>query len=161
MTRLLFKQQFLLKLKLARDGPLEKLWGWGIFEPQEFFFGRGMNIFRVNWRVWEVGLRPTKLLVAREKTSLVPRVIRRQRYWADFLSNSLGKYMDRMGILIKMIIWIAELQKPKCKYDLCSCDVLDRDTEKFVGMGDGGLYAWSSSHCVVWFSSSVKLNTLF
>ena len=24
-----------------RDGPLEKLWGggWGIFEPQEFFFG--------------------------------------------------------------------------------------------------------------------------
>ena len=24
----------------VRDGPLEKLWGeWGIFEPQEFFFG--------------------------------------------------------------------------------------------------------------------------
>ena len=22
----------------VRDGPLEKLWGGGIFEPQEFFF---------------------------------------------------------------------------------------------------------------------------
>ena len=41
---------------IFRDGPLEKLWwGWGIFEPQEFFLlsnslyefflGRSMNIF--------------------------------------------------------------------------------------------------------------------
>ena len=86
--------------------------------------------------------------------------VRRQRYWADFLSNSLWKYMDRMGILIKMIIWIAELQKPKCKYDLCSCDVLDRDTEKFVGVGDGG---WGiirvvvvTLRCLVLFFCEIK-----
>ena len=24
--------------ELIRDGPLEKLWEWGIFDPQEFFF---------------------------------------------------------------------------------------------------------------------------
>ena len=47
-----------------RDGPLEKLWGgWGIFDPQEFFFRYQipcMNFFyaiawiffRVNWRAW-------------------------------------------------------------------------------------------------------------
>ena len=36
---------------LLRDGPLEKLWegGWGIFEPQEFFFRHQiprMNFFQ-------------------------------------------------------------------------------------------------------------------
>ena len=35
--KIAFQRSFLLTC--LRDGPLEKLWwGWGIFEPQEFFF---------------------------------------------------------------------------------------------------------------------------
>ena len=49
------------KFSSIRDGPLEKLWGGGEFSGRrnffslsnslyEFFLGRCMNIFRVNWR---------------------------------------------------------------------------------------------------------------
>ena len=49
------KSSIIKTMKLIRDGPLEKLWEWGIFDPQEFFslsnssyeffLGHSMNIF--------------------------------------------------------------------------------------------------------------------